>query len=75
MCLIVNRSPLQVGCHPNVNVGFFAIDSLRQLSMQFLDKEELPHFQFQKDFLKPFAYILANNPNIAIKDMVSYCFW
>ncbi|CAG8647377.1 1675_t:CDS:10, partial [Paraglomus occultum] len=63
----------QVGCHPNVNVGFFAIDSLRQLSMQFLDKEELPYFQFQKDFLKPFAYILANNPNIAIKDMILRC--
>ncbi|CAG8451027.1 12392_t:CDS:10 [Ambispora gerdemannii] len=63
----------QVGCHPNVRVGFFAIDSLRQLSMQFLAKEELPHFKFQKDFLKPFAYILANNPKIELKDMALRC--
>ncbi|CAG8570332.1 8126_t:CDS:10 [Ambispora leptoticha] len=63
----------QVGCHQNVRVGFFAIDSLRQLSMQFLAKEELPHFKFQKDFLKPFAYILANNPKIELKDMVLRC--
>ncbi|CAG8748365.1 30925_t:CDS:10, partial [Racocetra persica] len=62
-----------VGCHPNINVGFFAIDSLRQLAMQFLGKEELPHFKFQKDFLRPFEYILVNNANISIKDMVLRC--
>ncbi|CAG8473492.1 8719_t:CDS:10 [Cetraspora pellucida] len=62
-----------VGCHPNINVGFFAIDSLRQLAKQFLEKEELPHFKFQKDFLRPFEYILVNNANISIKDMVLCC--
>ncbi|KAF0477927.1 Sec7-domain-containing protein [Gigaspora margarita] len=62
-----------VGCHPNINVGFFAIDSLRQLAMQFLGKEELPHFKFQKDFLRPFEYILVNNTNVSIKDMVLRC--
>ncbi|CAG8513048.1 4016_t:CDS:10 [Dentiscutata erythropus] len=62
-----------VGCHPNINVGFFAIDSLRQLAMQFLGKEELPHFKFQKDFLRPFEYILVNNANVSIKDMVLRC--
>lgn len=41
--------------------------------MQFLEKEELPHFKFQKDFLMPFRDILANNPAIAIKDMVLRC--
>ncbi|CAG8450041.1 3698_t:CDS:10 [Acaulospora colombiana] len=63
----------QVGCHPNINIGFFAIDSLRQLAMQFLAKEELPHFKFQKDFLRPFEHILTNSSNISIKDMVLRC--
>ncbi|CAJ0826771.1 16653_t:CDS:10 [Entrophospora sp. SA101] len=63
----------QVGCHPNINIGFFAVDSLRQLAMQFLHKDELPHFKFQKDFLRPFGYILANNSNISIKDMILRC--
>ncbi|OZJ03359.1 hypothetical protein BZG36_02985 [Bifiguratus adelaidae] len=63
----------QVGCQSNFNVSFFAIDSLRQLSMKFLEKEELPHFKFQKDFLHPFEYILANNSDVAIKDMVLRC--
>ncbi|KAJ1983713.1 guanine nucleotide exchange protein for ADP-robosylation factor [Dimargaris cristalligena] len=63
----------QVGCHPNVQVGFFALDSLRQLSMKFLEKEELAHFKFQKDFLRPFHFILENSPDVSIKDMVLRC--
>ncbi|KAI9492851.1 hypothetical protein BDB00DRAFT_826694 [Zychaea mexicana] len=63
----------KVACQSNFNVAFFALDSLRQLSMQFLEKEELPHFKFQKDFLMPFREVLANNPDVAIKDMVLRC--
>ncbi|CAO3598921.1 unnamed protein product [Absidia cylindrospora] len=63
----------KVGCQSNFNVAFFALDSLRQLAMKFLEKEELPHFKFQKDFLMPFRDVLANNPDVAIKDMVLRC--
>ena len=61
----------QVGCHSNTSVVFFALDSLRQLSMRFLEIEELPHFKFQKDFLKPFEHVMANNQVVPVKDMVS----
>ncbi|KAI8812764.1 hypothetical protein BJ742DRAFT_552239 [Cladochytrium replicatum] len=63
----------KVGSHPNANVGFFALDKLRQLAMKFLDMEELPSFKFQKDFLRPFEHILGNNPDPKIKDMVLVC--
>ncbi|KAH7916093.1 Sec7-domain-containing protein [Hygrophoropsis aurantiaca] len=63
----------QVCCHSNPHVGFFALDSLRQLSMRFLEKEELPHFKFQKDFLKPFEYTMIHNANPDIRDMVLQC--
>lgn len=63
----------QVCCHSNLHVGFFALDSLRQLSMRFLEKEELPHFKFQKDFLKPFEHTMIHNPNPDIRDMVLQC--
>lgn len=63
----------QVGCHTNTSVVFFALDSLRQLSMRFLEKEELPHFRFQKDFLKPFEYVMTNNNVVMVKDMVLRC--
>ncbi|KAG9812503.1 hypothetical protein KCU63_g20478, partial [Aureobasidium melanogenum] len=33
---------IQVGCHNNTNVVYFALNSLRQLSMRFMEIEELP---------------------------------
>eukprot|EP00057_Strongylocentrotus_purpuratus_P021387 XP_011675861.1 PREDICTED: brefeldin A-inhibited guanine nucleotide-exchange protein 1-like [Strongylocentrotus purpuratus] len=63
----------KVGCNPNEDVAFFAIDSLRQLSMKFLEKGELPNFKFQKDFLRPFEYIMKRNKSPTIRDMVVRC--
>ncbi|KAJ8522993.1 hypothetical protein ONZ45_g481 [Pleurotus djamor] len=63
----------QVCCHNNPHVAFFALDSLRQLAMRFLEKEELPHFKFQKDFLKPFEYTMIHNQNPEVRDMVLQC--
>lgn len=63
----------QVGCHTNTTVVFFALDSLRQLSMRFMEIEELPGFKFQKDFLKPFEHIMANSNTVTVKDMVLRC--
>ncbi|RPB21977.1 hypothetical protein L211DRAFT_886029 [Terfezia boudieri ATCC MYA-4762] len=62
-----------VGCHSNTSVVFFALDSLRQLSMRFLEIEELPHFKFQKDFLRPFEHVMANSSVVPVKDMVLRC--
>ena len=63
----------EVGCHSNTNVVFFALDSLRQLSMRFMEIEELPGFKFQKDFLKPFEHVMANSTAVTVKDMVLRC--
>lgn len=62
-----------VGCHSNTHVVFFALDSLRQLSMRFMELEELPGFKFQKDFLKPFEHVMANSSAVTVKDMVLRC--
>ncbi|KAJ3273363.1 guanine nucleotide exchange protein for ADP-robosylation factor [Terramyces sp. JEL0728] len=63
----------QVGCYPNTNVAFFALDKLRQLAMKFLEIEELPNFKFQKEFLRPFEEIVKNNTDPKIKDMCLVC--
>jgi brefeldin A-inhibited guanine nucleotide-exchange protein len=63
----------QVGCHDNMNVVFSALDSLRQLSMRFMEIEELAGFKFQEDFLKPFELVLANSQSVTIKDLVLRC--
>jgi brefeldin A-inhibited guanine nucleotide-exchange protein len=63
----------EVGCHTNTNVVYFALNSLRQLSMKFMEIEELPGFKFQKDFLKPFEHIMSNSSVVSVKDMVLRC--
>lgn len=66
-------SALQVCCHTNANVSFLALDSLRQLAMRFLEKQELQNFNFQKDFLKPFEYAMVHNNNPDARDMILSC--
>lgn len=51
----------KAGCSPNEEVAIFSVDSLRQLSMKFLEKGEFANFRFQKDFLKPFEHIMKRN--------------
>ncbi|XP_048352871.1 brefeldin A-inhibited guanine nucleotide-exchange protein 2 isoform X2 [Sphaerodactylus townsendi] len=63
----------KVGCNPNEDVAIFAVDSLRQLSMKFLEKGELANFRFQKDFLRPFEHIMKKNRSPTIRDMVICC--
>ncbi|KDN52673.1 hypothetical protein K437DRAFT_292798 [Tilletiaria anomala UBC 951] len=57
------------------SVSAFSVDALRQLSMRFLEKEELPRFAFQKDFLRPFAYAMAHSPEIETREMIIDCLW
>ncbi|GFO03195.1 Brefeldin a-inhibited guanine nucleotide-exchange protein 1 [Plakobranchus ocellatus] len=63
----------KVGCNPNEDIAFFAVDSLRQLSMKFIEKGEFANFRFQKDFLRPFEHIMKRNKSPAIRDMVVRC--
>ncbi|XP_015926421.1 brefeldin A-inhibited guanine nucleotide-exchange protein 1 isoform X1 [Parasteatoda tepidariorum] len=63
----------KVGCSPIEDVAFFAVDSLRQLSMKFLEKGEFTNFRFQKEFLRPFEHVMKNNRSPAIRDMVVRC--
>ncbi|CAK7217622.1 guanine nucleotide exchange protein for ADP-robosylation factor [Sporothrix bragantina] len=63
----------KIGSNANEAVVFFALDSLRQLAMRFMEIEELPGFKFQKDFLKPFEHVMANSKNIHVKDMALRC--
>jgi brefeldin A-inhibited guanine nucleotide-exchange protein len=70
---VLGQHFIDVGCHHNTHVVYFALNSLRQLSMRFMEIEELPGFKFQKDFLKPFELILSNASQVAVKDMVLRC--
>lgn len=62
---------VEVASHPNKDIGMYGIDSLRQLSSKFLDKEELANFQFQAEFLLPFENIMVNSPGVS-RDVKEY---
>ena len=62
-----------VGCNDSQQISIFAVDSLKQLSLKFLEKGELQNFHFQKDFLRPFEFIMKNNKSSQIRDMVVRC--
>jgi brefeldin A-inhibited guanine nucleotide-exchange protein len=70
---VLGQHFIDVGCHNNAHVVPFALNSLRQLSMRFMEIEELPGFKFQKDFLKPFELILSNASQVPVKDLVLRC--
>jgi brefeldin A-inhibited guanine nucleotide-exchange protein len=51
-------------------VATYAVDSLRQLGMKFLDRAELAHFHTHNEFLKPFEYIIRHSKVVSIRDLV-----
>jgi brefeldin A-inhibited guanine nucleotide-exchange protein len=64
----------KIACHENAMVSFFAIDSLKQLSFKFLEKAELPEFNFQRTFLKPFLAVMEDKGSREdIRELVLSC--
>ncbi|VDN05986.1 unnamed protein product [Thelazia callipaeda] len=63
----------KAGCNANENISHFAVDALRQLSMKFLERGELPNFRFQKDFLRPFEIIMNRNRSFQSRELVVEC--
>ncbi|KAM3577769.1 hypothetical protein VYU27_000313 [Nannochloropsis oceanica] len=70
---VLSKHYAAVGLHENVAVALYAIDSLRQLSMKFLAKEELRDFNFQRLFLKPFEVIMAASRSIEVRELILRC--
>ncbi|CAI5509907.1 unnamed protein product [Closterium sp. Naga37s-1] len=62
-----------VGCMPNLSVAMYAIDSLRQLAMKFLEREELSNYNFQNEFLKPFVVVMRRTASVEIRELIIRC--
>ena len=62
-----------VGTLDNQMLAMYAIDSLKQLSIKFLQKEELSNFNFQRVFLKPFEVIIMKSSSVETKDLILHC--
>jgi len=53
---------VEVAGHANPGVAMYAIDSLRQLAIKFLEKDELSNYNFQAEFLRPFEVVMVQSP-------------
>lgn len=63
-----------LACHEKAMVSVFAIDSLKQLSLKFLEKPELSEFNFQSSFLKPFLIVMEEKRSQeSIRELVLQC--
>lgn len=51
----------------------YAIDSLRQLGMKYLERAELANFTFQNDILKPFVVLMRNTRSESIRGLIVDC--
>lgn len=64
---------VKVGCHSNLAISMYCVDSLRQLSMKFLTRDELANYNFQNDFLRPFVVLMRRSKNSEIRELIIRC--
>ncbi|KAJ4949976.1 hypothetical protein NE237_026808 [Protea cynaroides] len=62
-----------IGCSENLSIAIFAMDSLRQLAMKFLDREELANYNFQNEFMKPFVVVMRKSSAVEIRELIIRC--
>ena len=55
------------------SIALYAVDSLRQLGMKFLEKDELFDYRFQESFLRPFQSIVMRSQSTDIQEFVLTC--
>ncbi|KAL5698618.1 Brefeldin A-inhibited guanine nucleotide-exchange protein 5 [Ranunculus cassubicifolius] len=64
---------ISAGSHPDEKIAMYAIDSLRQLGMKYLERSELNNFTFQNDILKPFVVLMRNSRSESIRALIVDC--
>lgn len=67
---IVSSHLTSTSLHENAAVAIYAVDSFRQLSIQFLQREELGVFEFQRKFLKPLEAVMSKCQNVSVKEFL-----
>jgi hypothetical protein len=59
--------------HKNPAIAMYAVDSFRQLSIQYLQRDELEVFEFQRRFLKPLETVMARSQQSSTKELLLNC--
>ena len=64
---------MSVGLLENLSVAMFVMDSLRQLAMKFLEREELANYNFQNEFLQPFVVVMQKSNVPEVRELIVRC--
>lgn len=64
---------ISAGSHHDEKIAMYAIDSLRQLGMKYLERAELANFTFQNDILKPFVVLMRSSRSETIRRLIVDC--
>ncbi|KAK9689979.1 hypothetical protein RND81_09G095800 [Saponaria officinalis] len=64
---------IYAGSHHDEKVAMYAIDSLRQMGMKYLERAELANFTFQNDILKPFVVLMRNSRSESTRRLIVDC--
>ncbi|KAK3023742.1 hypothetical protein RJ639_044407 [Escallonia herrerae] len=64
---------ISAGSHHDEKIAMYAIDSLRQLGMKYLERAELANFTFQNDILKPFVILMRSSQSESIRRLIVDC--
>lgn len=70
---IVAEHLTNTALHDNPAIAMYAVDSFRQLSIQYLQRDELEVFEFQKRFLKPLETVMAQSHQSSTKELLLNC--
>ncbi|KVI00546.1 Armadillo-like helical [Cynara cardunculus var. scolymus] len=64
---------IAAGSHHDEKIAMYAIDSLTQLGIKYLERAELANFTFQNDILKPFVILMRNSRSESIRKLIVDC--
>ncbi|XP_022146951.1 brefeldin A-inhibited guanine nucleotide-exchange protein 5 isoform X2 [Momordica charantia] len=70
---VLSNHFISAGSHHDEKIAMYAIDSLRQLGMKYLERAELANFTFQNDILKPFVVLMRNSHSESIRSLIVDC--
>ncbi|KAL0547936.1 hypothetical protein IC582_012375 [Cucumis melo] len=70
---VLSNHFISAGSHHDEKIAMYAIDSLRQLGMKYLERAELANFTFQNDILKPFVVLMRNSQSESLRSLIVDC--
>ncbi|GMH20769.1 hypothetical protein Nepgr_022611 [Nepenthes gracilis] len=64
---------VSIGLSENLSAAIFVMDSLLQLAMKFLEREELANYKFQNECLRPFVVVMQKSSSAKIRELIVRC--